>query len=109
MLTSRDFQQVFKLGVRQRRGRFIFICSKNKLPFARLGLAIAKKTIPLAVDRNRLRRLIREGFRHYQEQLAGLDVVVMMEQGVRIVKDSTDHEDLCHQWIKLVNIQSKSC
>ena len=44
---------------------------------ARLGLAIAKKQIRLATERNRLKRLVRETFREHRAQLVGLDLVVM--------------------------------
>ena len=47
---------------------------------ARLGLAIAKKQIRLATRRNRLKRLARECFRQHREQLAGLDLVVMVRR-----------------------------
>jgi ribonuclease P protein component len=44
---------------------------------ARLGLAIAKRQIRKAVARNRLKRLVREAFRHDRVRLDGLDLVVM--------------------------------
>ncbi len=40
-------------------------------------MAIAKKKAKRAVDRNRIKRVARESFRHQQDNLAGLDVVVM--------------------------------
>jgi ribonuclease P protein component len=46
-------------------------------PSSRLGLAISKKQIRRAVDRNRLKRHIRESFRHHRKRLTGLDLVVM--------------------------------
>ena len=44
---------------------------------ARLGLAIPRKQIRRAVERNRVKRLIRESFRRHQDLLRGLDVVVI--------------------------------
>lgn len=45
---------------------------------ARLGVIVAKRVMKRAVDRNRVRRLIRESFRHHQETLGGLDIVVLV-------------------------------
>lgn len=109
ILIPQDYQHVFKLGVRQRGARFTFICSKNSLPYARLGLAIAKKAIPRAVERNRVRRMIREGFRHHQFKLAGLDIVVITGHGAHAKNHAATHEDLSQQWQRLMATQKTSC
>ena len=44
---------------------------------ARLGLAIAKKRARRAVERNRIKRVARESFRHRRAVLDGMHVVVM--------------------------------
>ena len=44
---------------------------------ARLGLAVAKKRARRAVDRNRIKRVARESFRHARAALEGHHVVVM--------------------------------
>ena len=49
----------------------------NDFGIARLGLAVAKKRVRRAVARNRIKRLVRESFRHHGEVLRGLDVVVL--------------------------------
>lgn len=49
----------------------------NGLPLARLGLAISKRVSKRAVDRNRLKRLLRESFRQIRHQLPPVDLVVM--------------------------------
>jgi len=54
----------------------------NGLPHPRLGLAISKKTLPLAVQRNRIKRLSRETFRQLQHQLGGMDIVVLSKHGL---------------------------
>jgi ribonuclease P protein component len=45
---------------------------------SRLGVALTRRMIPRAVDRNRVRRLAREVFRRHAAKAAGLDVVLMM-------------------------------
>ncbi|TAL73746.1 MAG: ribonuclease P protein component [Rhodanobacter sp.] len=49
----------------------------NGLPHARLGLAISKRVSKLAVERNRLKRLLRESFRRVRAGLPAVDIVVM--------------------------------
>ncbi len=44
---------------------------------ARLGLALAKKQIKRSHERNRVKRLIRECFRHNLQHLRGIEVVAM--------------------------------
>jgi len=44
----------------------------------RLGLVIAKRFLPLAVQRNRVKRLIREGFRSASSELPAVDIIVRL-------------------------------
>ena len=44
---------------------------------ARLGLAVAKKRAKRAVDRNRIKRVARESFRHRRAALGSRHVVLM--------------------------------
>lgn len=48
----------------------------NELDHARLGMVVAKRQFRRAVDRNRMRRIIRETFRLQGPDLPALDVVV---------------------------------
>jgi len=47
---------------------------------ARLGFAISRQKVRLAVGRNRLRRLIRESFRHQVAALPPVDLVVLARE-----------------------------
>jgi ribonuclease P protein component len=58
---------------------------------ARLGLAISKKQLRRAVDRNRLKRLARDVFRLHRAHLEALDFVVM----ARVAASTTDNRTLC--------------
>ena len=48
----------------------------------RLGLAISRKVAPTAVARNRIKRVIRESYRHWQARLDAVDIVVLGRAGV---------------------------
>ncbi len=52
----------------------------NELSRPRLGMVIGKRVSPRAVDRNRMRRIIREAFRLNADTLPALDIVVMQRQ-----------------------------
>jgi len=43
---------------------------------SRLGVALPRRLVPSAVERNRVKRVLREAFRHHPVKLAGLDCVV---------------------------------
>jgi ribonuclease P protein component len=82
LLSGGDFQQVFKhTECRSVDQRLTVLARQNKLNHARLGLAISKRIIKTAVGRNRVKRLVRESFRHHQQLLMGLDIVVMSRNG----------------------------
>ncbi|ACE84132.1 ribonuclease P protein component [Cellvibrio japonicus] len=83
LLCSRDFQTVFDdAPFRASHQLFLILSRPNQLPHPRLGLVIAKKHVSLAVQRNRIKRLVREQFRLQQQELAGLDVIVLSRKGV---------------------------
>lgn len=48
----------------------------------RLGLVIAKKNVARAVDRNRVKRVLRESFRHNQGLLPAVDIVILARSGI---------------------------
>lgn len=73
----------------------------NQLSSARLGLAIAKKNIKLAVGRNRIKRLTRESFRLHQSLLPALDIVVMTKPQSAQVPDKVLFDSLSSHWKRL--------
>jgi ribonuclease P protein component len=75
--TPTDFQKVFTRPVKSTDRYFTLLAIKNQLEYPRLGLAIAKKNIKRAVDRNKIKRITRESFRLQQHQLTTIDIVVL--------------------------------
>lgn len=68
-----------KRGRRRRDELFTLYYLGNNLKHARLGLAVSRKAAARAVDRNRIRRQVRESFRHHQAAFADIDIVVMAQ------------------------------
>ena len=73
--TKVEFNRVFEHNARSSDAYFSVLARPNDAGHARLGLAVAKKAVPDAVDRNRLKRLVRESFRNHTA-LPSFDFVV---------------------------------
>jgi ribonuclease P protein component len=64
-------------------------------------VGIAKKNVRLSVQRNRVKRNIRETFRHYQHPLQGSDVLVLARRGLDQL-DNKEMQEICNQlWHQL--------
>jgi ribonuclease P protein component len=69
-------------------------------------MAISRKAVGRAVCRNRIKRLIRESFRHHQPSLVGLDVVVMARRQAAAASNADLLNGLERHWARL---RAKSC
>jgi ribonuclease P protein component len=72
---AQQFKAVFAAGQRSRGSALTVICLPNTAQKARLGLAVAKRQIKRAVDRNRIKRNIREQVRLGQHRLPEVDLI----------------------------------
>lgn len=78
LVGQKSFRRVFRSGRRRGAAGLVVIAAPGPGPRPRLGISAARRQIRRAVDRNRLRRLVRESFRQAQDRLQGLDVVVVV-------------------------------
>lgn len=74
---------------------FTVLLRHNKGEGARLGIIAAKRKLPTAVSRNRVKRIVRESFRQRRDALGNLDVIVLAQAAAggaenRILFDSLD-------------------
>lgn len=91
LLNAADYKAVFsnaqfKVSCRH----FLVLANCNSRSSARLGLVIAKKNVALAMQRNRIKRQLRNTFRHNKELLDKLDLVVLARKGA----DKLDNKEL---------------
>lgn len=105
MLTSRDYTGVFK-DVQFKTGNrhFLLLATPNGYDgpgHGRIGLIIAKRHVKRAVDRNRIKRQIRESFRHRRSELPSLDIVVLARPGIASLDSSEAYRQLDKLWRKL--------
>lgn len=100
---AEDYQRVFKGCCYRLNNRWMTVlATPNRQQHPRLGLAISRKVARNAVARNRIKRVIRESFRHWQTRLDALDIVVLGRSGVSTQSGKTLDNALEKLWIKLI-------
>lgn len=83
LLGASDFQPVFKNARFKVSCQYLLVLAvAGDIPCPRLGLVIAKKNVSRAVDRNRVKRILRESFRLNQGLLPAVDIVILARSGV---------------------------
>lgn len=107
LLHSGDFQTVFdNPPFRASHQHLLILARPNHFERPRLGLVIAKKHVRLAVQRNRMKRVIRESFRHRQQTLTGLDVIVLARKDMASLDNRQLRQQLEQQWQRIVRKHS---
>lgn len=123
LLTAADFNGVFRGNNKRFGNHFWTALAVRRKPAdpqdsqdeqcepdsgARLGLAIAKKRARRAVDRNRLKRQVRESFRLHRESLGSMDVVVMNRDSAASAGKPELRRKLDELWFQIAEHASES-
>lgn len=96
------FTHCFDKGKRLRFKGGYAVVVPNAFSHPRLGVIVSKKTCKKAVDRNRMRRLHKEQFRHLKHMLGPLDIALVC------VKPA-EHEEIEAQWQSLLPLLCAVC
>ncbi len=74
---NKDFKRLYYRGMSVVRGNVVIYALKNRANLNRLGITCGK-SIGKAVKRNRVKRLLREGYRLLEDRLlVGYDIVLV--------------------------------
>lgn len=92
---------MIKGGKRNQDHLFAVHALVNHFGNARLGIAVSRRVSGRAVDRNRIKRIVRDAFRHEQAGLKGLDLVVVAQIACRTAEPENLRKALREHWSTL--------
>mgnify|MGYP006282958321 FL=1 len=98
--TPPEFRRVFDGGRKIVGRHFVMFSLSTEHPGPRLGLAVSRR-VGNAVTRNRLKRQIRESFRHHQHHLGNRDLVVIARGSASQAGSDSLQRDLARCWGKI--------
>lgn len=77
---------------------FAILARDSGLTHPRLGLSVAARIIGTAVERNRIKRVVRESFRLHQDELPSVDIVVNARNGAKSATNLELRRSLEQHW-----------
>lgn len=101
LLQPSQYRHVFARGDKYVSGGFVVIVAASDNDHARLGMALAKRRIHRAVDRSRVKRVIRESFRHRLNLLPAIDIVVLARSKTAGMNNARLSTELAGIWQRI--------
>ena len=105
LIKPAEFKSVFQQPLRSGDDCFRILARANGIQHHRLGMAVSKKACPLAVGRNRIKRLVRESFRTRilgSGQQESLDFVVLPNPFAAKQTNKVLGQSLSSHWQRLI-------
>jgi len=100
LLNSEQYRIVLRKGKKIFNPLFLLFILPNNQMQSRLGITVSKKVSKRAVDRNCIKRQVREFFRLNQKSLPGYDVVVIANTSAAKTDNKTIQQALKNVWQK---------
>lgn len=105
--TKNQFRNIFHDAQRISGDYFLFFFKANTLGCPRLAIIVSKRSVRNAVDRNRLKRIIKESFRLHQHLISGYDVLIIVSKSIGRINNKELFQCLKKQWLQLYAYQKK--
>ena len=96
-----EFSSVFSFRKRFSSSFLVIYYKPNEQPQARIGFVVAKKMAKLAVDRNYMRRVLRELSRQELGALTEVDVIIQVQKPFKNVDFLTIKQELTGLFAKI--------
>lgn len=94
-------QTLNKEGVTHRTPLFTFITTPNSTPHSRFAVILSRKFSPLAVNRNRIKRLITDTLRLHLDKLpASQDILIIPQKKILSLSPDKLSSELLNQLYK---------
>ncbi|WP_415926374.1 ribonuclease P protein component [Ningiella sp. W23] len=101
MLAPSQFSFVFSKAIPAGSPTITILARFNDCGRARLGITVPKKKVKLAVQRNRIKRCIRESFRLNAHAFPNIDIIVIAKHGVADLSNAALHKQLSSLWKRM--------
>lgn len=101
LLTPSHFKHVFSNPKRAGSKYLTLLARNSEQTHPRLGLAVPKKHVAKAHERNRIKRIIRDSFRLKQHKLPNADLVIIAKGGISQLSNEEVRTILEKLWKKI--------
>jgi ribonuclease P protein component len=99
-----EYKAVFSKAKYKVSCRYLLIFAiDNALAHSRLGVIVGKKNVAKAVQRNRIKRVLRTSFRLNQDLLGSLDIVILARSNLGSLNNNDITEQTSLLWRDLTN------
>lgn len=86
LLNESQFTRVFDQATKSSSEFFTILSRENTEDQPRLGIVVAKRRAKRSVDRNIIKRIIRESFRLNKSSLPANDFIVILKRPIKTIK-----------------------
>jgi ribonuclease P protein component len=98
LVCSTEYRSVIAYDCRSKDALFVVYARGNNQQRSRLGITVSRHVAPKAVERNRIKRVVRESFRRQRKRLQGLDIVTITRGAARNVDTKLLFKSLKEHW-----------
>ena len=106
LLKPADFTALRGISRRVGVSHFLAEVAATGLPACRLGQAVSRRVSKRALDRNRIKRVVRESYRVIRAELPPFDILLIARTSAVAQSNTALREDLARLWSKLAALKA---